>query len=66
MIRDNHNEFSRRATEAMKRTRQVVVERARQHGTPVVTWRDGKVVELDPFSDEFSDVSDSPRKTDER
>jgi hypothetical protein len=32
--------------------------RARQHNSPIVVWRDGKVVELDPFSPEFDDTDD--------
>ncbi|MCA9214265.1 MAG: hypothetical protein KDB27_14435 [Planctomycetales bacterium] len=43
----------------MRETRKVVIDRAREHNTPIVLWRDGKVVELDPFSAEFDDVKDS-------
>lgn len=57
MIRDNQSEFFRRTNAAMKETRKVVVDCARKHNTPIVLWRDGKVVELDPFSPEF----DEPR-----
>jgi len=58
MIRDNQSEFSKQANAAMKETRKVVVERARKHNTPIVLWRDGKIVELDPFSSEFDDAKD--------
>ena len=53
MIRDNQSELSKQTNAAMKETRRVVIDRARQHNTPIVLWRDGKVVELDPFSEEF-------------
>ena len=55
MIRDNQSDFSKRTNAAMKETRKVVIDRARQHNTPIVLWRDGKVVELDPFSPEFDE-----------
>ncbi len=60
MIQDNQSELSKRTNAAMQETRQVVINRARKHNTPIVLWRDGKVVELDPFSPEFDDArSDS-------
>ena len=55
MIRDNQSEFSKRTNAAMKETRKVVVDRAREHNTSIVLWRNGKVVELDPFSPEFDE-----------
>ena len=59
MIRDNQSELSKQTNAAMKETRKVVIDRAREHNTPIVLWRDGKIVELDPFSAEFDDVKDS-------
>ncbi|WP_417731576.1 hypothetical protein [Rosistilla oblonga] len=53
MIRDNKSEFIKKADAAMEEAAEVVLQRARQHNTPIVVWRDGKVVELDPFSPEF-------------
>ena len=53
MIRDNTSDFVKRADAAMEEAAEVVLQRARQHNTPIVVWRDGKVVELDPFSEEF-------------
>ncbi|WP_164102532.1 hypothetical protein [Candidatus Laterigemmans baculatus] len=53
MIRDNTSDFVRKADAAMEEAAKDVVERARRHNTPIVVWRDGKVVELDPFSEEF-------------
>jgi hypothetical protein len=58
MIRGNQSELSKRANAAMKETRKVVVERARKYNTPIVLWRNGKIVELDPFSSEFDDAKD--------
>lgn len=49
-------EVVRQADAAMKLAAMDVVARARCHNTPIVVWRDGKVVELDPFSPEFDDV----------
>ncbi len=58
MIRHNQSDFSKQANAAMKETRKVVIERARRHNTPIVLWRDGRVVELDPFSPEFDEPKD--------
>lgn len=60
MIRDNTNEIVKQADAAMKEAAKAVVQRARQHGSPIVLWRDGKVVELDPFLPEFDDHQDDP------
>lgn len=62
MIRDNTSDFIRKADAAMEEAAKDVVERARRHHTPIVVWRDGKVVELDPFSAEF----DQPKTEGER
>ncbi len=59
MIRDNQSELSKQTNAVMRETRKVVIDRAREHKTPIVLWRDGKVVELDPFSAEFDDAKDS-------
>lgn len=53
MICDDTPEFVKQADAAMEEAAEVVLQRARQHNTPIVVWRDGKVVELDPFSEEF-------------
>ncbi|WP_436717421.1 hypothetical protein U8335_11200 [Roseiconus lacunae] len=50
----------------MKETRGVVVGRARKYKTPIVLWRDGKVVQLDPFSPEFDDFGDEPPPANEK
>ena len=60
MIRDNQSELSKQTNAAMKETRRVVIDRARQHNTPIILWRDRKVVELDPFSAEFDEPNDAP------
>ena len=57
MNRDKASDFIKLADSAMEEAADVVLQRARQHNTPIVVWRDGKVVELDPFSEEF----DKPR-----
>ncbi|QDS90075.1 hypothetical protein EC9_42790 [Rosistilla ulvae] len=59
MIRDNTPELVRKANAAMQQAAADVLVRARQYNTPIVLWRDGKVVEVDPFSEEF----DPPPKT---
>jgi len=59
MIRDNQSELSKQTNAAMRETRKVVIDRAREHNTPIVLWRDGRVVELDPFSAEFDDAQDN-------
>lgn len=61
MIRIQQSELSKQTNAAMKETRKVVVERARKHNTPIIVWRDGKVVELDPFSPEFDEPNEQPR-----
>ena len=63
MIRDNQSEFSKRTNAAMEEAAEVVLQRARQHNTPIVVWRDGKVVELDPFSEEFDEPSTQNKDT---
>ncbi len=55
MIRDDTPEIVKQANAAMEEAADVVLERARRHNTPIVLWRDGKVVELDPFSPEFDE-----------
>ncbi len=64
MIRDEASDFIKRADAAMEEAADVVLERARQHHTPIIVWRDGKVVELDPFSDEFEQPKSKETKTD--
>ncbi|QDV70510.1 hypothetical protein Poly24_42340 [Rosistilla carotiformis] len=60
MIRDNTPELVRKANAAMQQAANDVLVRARQHNTPIVLWRDGKVVEVDPFSEEFDPPSKEP------
>jgi hypothetical protein len=64
MIRDNKSEFVKQADAAMEEAAEVVLQRARQHNTPIVVWRDGKVVELDPFSEEFDEPKRDTTKSD--
>ena len=66
MIRDETPEAVKKANAAMAQAANDVVERARRHNTPIVVWRDGKVVELDPFSPEFDEPKDNETKTKER
>ncbi|MGB7343848.1 MAG: hypothetical protein WBD20_06530 [Pirellulaceae bacterium] len=65
MIRDNKSEFIKQADAAMEEAAEVVLRRARQHNTPIIVWRDGKVVELDPFSSEFDEPKDKSSKANE-
>jgi len=66
MIRQNVSEFVKQADAAMEEAAEVVLQRARQHNTPIVVWRDGRVVELDPFSPEANVPKDeSPAADDE-
>ena len=44
---------------AMVRTHRAVILRHRQDGVPLVLWRDGQVVEVDPFDVELP-VVDEP------
>ena len=60
MIRDDTPEIVKQANEAMKQAANDVLLRARRHNTPIVVWRDGKVVELDPFSPEFDEPKEQP------
>ena len=66
MIRDNSNDFAKQADAAMQDAAEVVLERARKHNTPIVVWRDGKIVELDPFSPEFDEPKDNELDADEK
>lgn len=59
MIRDDIPVIVKHADAAMEEAADVVLQRARQHNTPIVLWRDGKVVELDPFSPEFDESKDN-------
>ncbi|TWU40190.1 hypothetical protein Q31b_35350 [Novipirellula aureliae] len=55
-----------KANAAMEPSTNDVLLRARQHNTPIVVWRDGKVVELDPFSLEFGDVREEQPPANEK
>ncbi len=59
MIRDDTPEIVKQANAAMNEAAGVVLQRARQHSTPIVVWRDGKIIQLDPFSPEFDDANDN-------
>jgi hypothetical protein len=58
MIRDDTPEIVKQANAAMELAASDVLLRARRHNTPIVLWRDGKVVELDPFLPEFDEPKD--------
>jgi hypothetical protein len=58
MIREEHSELVRKARAASEESAADVVERARRHKTPVILWRNGRIVELDPYSPELE--SDKP------
>lgn len=60
MIRDDTPETVKQANAAMEQAANDVLLRARHHNTPIVVWRDGKVVELDPFSPEFDEPKQQP------
>lgn len=66
MIRDNKSEFIIQADAAMEEAAEVVLERARRHNTPIVVWREGKVVGLDPFSPEFDDAREEQPPTNKK
>jgi hypothetical protein len=59
IVRDDTPVIVKQADAAMEEAADVVLQRARQHNTPIVLWRDGKVVELDPFSPEFDEAKDN-------
>jgi hypothetical protein len=66
MIRDDMPEIVKQANAAMEQAANDVLLRARQHNVPIVVWRDGKVVELDPFSPDFDQQkSESPKANSE-
>jgi hypothetical protein len=60
MNRDEIPETVKQANAAMEMAAKDVLLRARQHKTSIVVWRDGKVVELDPFSPEFDELQPQP------
>ena len=60
MIRDDTPETVKQANAAMEQAANDVLLRARRYNTPIVIWRDGKVVELDPFSPEFDEPNGEP------
>ncbi|WP_442510441.1 hypothetical protein SH528x_002062 [Novipirellula sp. SH528] len=60
MIRDDTPEIVKQANAAMEQAANDVLLRARHHNTPIVVWRDGKVVELDPHSPEFDEPPEQP------
>lgn len=64
MNRHQASNFIKLADSAMEEAADVVLQRARQHNTPIVVWRDGKVVELDPFSEEFDKPRSKESKSD--
>ena len=66
MIRDDTPEIEKQANAAMELAAKDVLQRSRQHNTPIVVWRDGKVVELDPFSPEFDDVGNAQAQAKEK
>ncbi|TWU62285.1 hypothetical protein [Crateriforma conspicua] len=65
MIHDDTPETVKQANAAMEQAANDVLLRARRHNTPIVIWRDGKVVELDPFSPEFDDPKQQPPTADD-
>ena len=65
MIRDDTPEIVKQANAAMEQAGKDVLDRARRHNTPIVVWRNGKVVELDPFSEEFDDTDEERPSADD-
>jgi hypothetical protein len=60
MIRDDTPEVVKQANAAMEHASNDVLLRARRCKTPIVAWRDGQVVELDPCSPEFDQPKEQP------
>jgi len=60
MIRDDTPEIVKQANAAMELAANDVLLRARRHNTPIVIWRDGKIVQLDPNSPEFDEPQMQP------
>ena len=60
MIRKRQSEFVRQANAAMREAAETVLDRARRHNTPIIVWRDGKVVHLDPWTQEPVTEPDAP------
>jgi hypothetical protein len=56
MIREENSELVRKARAATEESAADVLEIARRHNTPIIVWRNGRVVELDPNSQEFDNV----------
>ena len=52
MIRKTASELAKQADAAMAEAAETVLQRAKQHNTPIIVWRDGKIVELDPYAEE--------------
>jgi len=48
----SESEFSKQADAAMEEAAKTVLQRAKQHNTPIIVWRNGKIVELDPFAED--------------
>ncbi len=56
------SDFVRQADAAMELAAIDVLERARRHNTPIVVWRDGKVVRLNPFTEEVIEEMEAEKK----
>jgi hypothetical protein len=51
--------LTEKAEAAFQQVARKVVERAKQTGTPIVVWKDGRVTELSP--EQFADFEDRDR-----
>ena len=65
MIRQTTSELVKQADAAMEEAADMVLQRAKQHNTPIVVWRNGKIVELDPLAAE-ANVSRSEAPQDDQ
>jgi len=52
MIRQTTSELVKQADAAMEEAADMVLQRAKQHNTPIIVWRNGKIVQLDPHAAE--------------
>ena len=56
MIREEKSDLIRGAHAASEKCAADVLESARRYKTPVIVWRNGRILELDPDSPEFEVV----------
>ena len=52
---NNSLEILNKINAGMAATRESIIKNARFHNTPIISWQDGKIVEIDPFSIELEE-----------